>query len=453
MKKQLLILPFGLLCGLQSGFAETTLSSISGAWYDPDYNGSGFNMVETEDGLYAYFYGYKGESDGEALWLLTETAIATPIVVGESYTTGMRAGFFGNGGSFTSAPTADNSGTESWGTVSFTFNSCDSGVAVLSGNDGDISYEIDRLTGIDGLTCSAVDDGSSNGSVNASYFLSSGLAEDISTVTCTFSDGSSGDCYKIVTNNTPGDSDMGPWCPENITDDASKGGIWLESGEVYDVDGAFIQNLASFYNDNEWQMYDSSSGEITITATYQDFVNAANPNVGEAYKNYCVEGKAEYVSGITETFYIPVTPKKANSIYYFSTGGPMSSGPSVRGLAFNGVRFDAPAPTSVILAAYTIAPFDDVGGHLNPYAGYHYHAATGNTTEIAQSDGHAPMIGYALDGYAIYANTDVNGNEATDLDSARGHTDDVRGYHYHVDKAGNNNFIDGLAGVYVESGE
>jgi hypothetical protein len=31
---------------------------------------------------------------------------------------------------------------------------------------------------------------------------------------------------------------MGPWCPGNISDDASKGGIWLEGGEVYDVDGA-----------------------------------------------------------------------------------------------------------------------------------------------------------------------------------------------------------------------
>ncbi|MFP3398777.1 YHYH protein, partial [Brevibacterium sp. SIMBA_078] len=76
-------------------------------------------------------------------------------------------------------------------------------------------------------------------------------------------------------------------------------------------------------------------------------------------------------------------------------------------IAFNGVRFDAPAPVSNILGAYTLAPFDDAGGHINPHAGYHYHAATGLTTKIEQDDGHAPMIGYALDGYGIYANTDA----------------------------------------------
>ncbi len=107
-------------------------------------------------------------------------------------------------------------------------------------------------------------------------------------------------------------------------------------------------------------------------------------------------------------------------------------------------------PIYLALAAYTIAPFDDAGGHVNPHAGYHYHAATGLTTKIAQDDGHAPMIGYALDGYGIYANTGTDGTEYTNLDAARGHEDSVRGYHYHVDKAGNNNFIDGLRGVYAE---
>ena len=41
----------------------------------------------------------------------------------------------------------------------------------------------------------------------------------------------------------------------------------------------------------------------------------------------------------------------------------------------------------------------------------------------------------------------------TDLDETRGHQDDVRGYHYHVDYAGTNNFINGLRGVYALDGE
>lgn len=447
MKKQLM-LAIGLTC-LGQGVADTRLSTTSGVWYDPAYTGSGFNIAEFSNGLFAYFYGYKGGSNGDAQWLLTETGLPTPIVVGKTYEVNMREGFVGNGGSFTAKPTAmtDTSGTQYWGTMNLTFNSCDSGIASLSGLDGDMTHNIVKLAEISGLNCETIND---NGAVNKSYFLTAGLAEEISTVSCSLSDGTTGECYKIVTKNSPSDVAMGPWCPENISDDDSKGGIWIESGEVYDVDGAFVKNLAAFYNDSTWQMYDVATGEIIRTTTYDDFKNAADPNVGETYKNYCVEGQAAWVEDLTETFYIPVTPKKADSITLFSTdGGVMTSVPSVRGLAFNGVRFDAPAPTSAILAAYTLAPFDDAGGHLNPYAGYHYHAATGKTKEIAQSDGHAPMIGYALDGYPIYANTDEDGIEATDLDEARGHYDDIRGYHYHADRAGNNNFIDGLSGVYA----
>ena len=125
-----------------------------------------------------------------------------------------------------------------------------------------------------------------------------------------------------------------------------------------------------------------------------------------------------------------------------------SSGPSVRGVAFNGVRYDAPAPTDAILGAYTLAPFDDAGGHINLNAGYHYHAATGVSTQLAQ-DSHAAMIGYAIDGFGLYAQLDNDGNEPTDLDDCRGHTDDTRGYHYHIDAPGNNNFLNCINGAYV----
>ena len=53
--------------------------------------------------------------------------------------------------------------------------------------------------------------------------------------------------------------------------------------------------------------------------------------------------------------------------------------------------------------------FDDAGGHINVNQGYHYHAATGLSYSIAQPDGHAPLIGYALDGHAIYDLLDAEG--------------------------------------------
>ena len=286
--------------------------------------------------------------------------------------------------------------------------------------------------------------------VDGDLFLEGGLSESVSIVPCTLSDGSSTDCYQLISKGNPPDHNMGPWCPTNISDDASAGGIWLENGEVYDVDGAFIQNMATFYNDNTWQMYDAN-GDIYVTETEDDCANAANPNVGVEYENFCVECLPSYVTDITQTYLIPVTPVRLENTTDIGGGGPGGgNGPSVRGVAFNGVRFDAPAPTDAILGAYTLAPFDDAGGHINLNAGYHYHAATGLTTKIDQTDGHAAMIGYAIDGHAIYELLDTGGNEPTDLDDCRGHYDEVRGYHYHVATAGSNSFINCLSGAYAE---
>lgn len=286
--------------------------------------------------------------------------------------------------------------------------------------------------------------------VNPLLFLEDGVNVQISTIACTLSNGASSTCYKIVSKSTPTDHAMGPWCPNNISDDATAGGIWLEGGEVYDVDGAFIQNMATFYNDNEWLMYDVN-GNIYTTETQADCAAAANPNVGIEYKNFCVECLPAYVTGISQTYVIPITPVKLTQpVQFGGMGGPPGmGGVTVRGLAFNGVRFDAPAPTNAILGAYTLAPFDDAGGHINLMAGYHYHAATGVSTQVAQCDSHAPMIGYALDGHGIYAQKNENGLEPTDLDACRGHYDDTRGYHYHVDYAGENNFINCIYGAYV----
>lgn len=284
--------------------------------------------------------------------------------------------------------------------------------------------------------------------VKSSDFLSAGLSEPISVVSRTLSNGTTADCYKIVCKSTPTDHAMGPWCPTNISDAADAGGIWLKDGNVYNVDGAFIKNLATFFSDPTWMMYNSTTGEVIRTKTQAECQAAANPAVGPEYKNFCVECLPSYVANITQTYYIPVTPVKLTNAIQFGMG-PGASGPAVRGLAFNGVRFDGPAPVNAILGAYTLAPFDDAGGHINLAAGYHYHAATGKSKEIAQSDGHASMIGYAADGHGLFARLDSTGAEPSDLDECRGHTDNTRGYHYHVDKAGANNFINCLKGAYV----
>lgn len=283
--------------------------------------------------------------------------------------------------------------------------------------------------------------------VNSDLFLANGTSLTISTVDCTLSDGTVTTCYQIVSSGSPTDHEMGPWCPDNIADGADKGGIWLENGEVYDVDGAFIANMATFYGDDTWLMYDAN-GDIYTTDTEEDCGNAANPNVGAEYQNFCVECLPAYVANISQTYLIPTKPVKQGTTVAFG-GGPGATGPSVRGLAFNGVRFDAPAPTNAILGAYTLAPFDDAGGHINLNAGYHYHAATGLSKEVTQPDGHSPLIGYAVDGHGLYGQLDDSGNEPSDLDECRGHYDTTRGYHYHVAAPGSNSFLDCLYGAYA----
>lgn len=127
--------------------------SVSGSWYDPAYSGMGFNVAEFSNGVFAYFYGYKGGENGEAQWLLTKSGIPTPIEKGKIYHVDLVSGFIGNGASFTAKPN-NNSGVTDWGTMKITFNSCSNGVAELNGKDGKLTHNITKLASIVGTSCS-----------------------------------------------------------------------------------------------------------------------------------------------------------------------------------------------------------------------------------------------------------------------------------------------------------
>lgn len=274
--------------------------------------------------------------------------------------------------------------------------------------------------------------------VNPSLFIKENLLQAITKEVRTLANGTKAMCYVITSASQPQEHSMGPWCPTHIEDGNDKGGIWFKDGKVYDVDGHFIANLKDFYNDEQWALF-QEDGSIKVTKTQEECEAAAKPNVEEAYHNYCVECLPEYYREKVSTYYIPIKP-----LYLTNT---TSLGRDGIGVAFNGVNFEAPAPTHAILAAHTLAPLDDHGGHVNPHAGYHYHAVTGSTKEIEQQDKHAPMIGYAMDGFAIYGHKDENGNSYSDLDECNGHYDDNRGYHYHAGDAGSNQILGCLHGV------
>ncbi len=276
--------------------------------------------------------------------------------------------------------------------------------------------------------------------LDISHFNDTKLYEPISVVKCELSRGAIADCYKISVTSVPHEHKMGPWCPTHIDDSKDKGGIWFEGGKVYDVDGHFVSNIGEFYKDEKWKLY-NDDGSIKVTVTQKACEGAAKPRVEEIYKNHCVECQPSFYHDHITTYLIPKTP------FYNTTGGRFGRGEPV-GIALNGVNYDSPAPTEAILKAHTLAPLDDCGGHVNPHVGYHYHAATGCTVEVEQADGHAPLIGYAMDGYGIYALLDTNGQSSINLDECRGHEDATRGYHYHVGEPGGNQIIGCLSGQY-----
>lgn len=136
--------------GDSTSTTNTTLK-ISGSWYDPAYSGMGFNIDQIAGGTVIYYYGYKGNQNGQPLWLISAVTNKN-IQKNETYSIEMFSGYAGNGADFNTKPTVD-SGVQSWGTLELTFNSCSSGIAILRGNDGEQTFNIVSLAPIDGISC------------------------------------------------------------------------------------------------------------------------------------------------------------------------------------------------------------------------------------------------------------------------------------------------------------
>ena len=99
-------------------------------------------------------------------------------------------------------------------------------------------------------------------------------------------------CYRITVSGNPVDHEVGPFCPDTITDGADKGGIWFDGENVYDIDGPFIKGLAETYSDDGWKMYDDD-GNVLVTETQEEFEAAARPDVDPALQNHCIEGQLD----------------------------------------------------------------------------------------------------------------------------------------------------------------
>ncbi|PWQ96508.1 YHYH protein [Leucothrix arctica] len=278
-----------------------------------------------------------------------------------------------------------------------------------------------------------------NKPVDPTLFLEGALVGEVETVDCTLSGGTKTSCYRMTIAGAPADpetSPEGPYCPPTITSGADEGGVWIDGkGTVYNVDGKFIENLATLYKDTEWQMYDVKTGKVTIINGARGCEVAGDPRPIPGFNNFCLECPLEEIGGgVKKTVLIPKVPVPAANIAKIQ-------GRENTGIALNGVLLGPPAPLEMILASHSLGVFDDCGAHANPHEGYHYHAANGCSEVVSQEGGHSPMIGYALDGYALFAKTDKSTVEATGLDECGGETDDVRGYHYHASAPGMNQIL------------
>ena len=265
-------------------------------------------------------------------------------------------------------------------------------------------------------------------------FANAQLVGDPIEVDCKLSAGAQTRCIQITVVPAPTTYEAGPWCPTHVNDGPQDAGIWFYDGEVVDADGAFFNRLALLYDDENWQIVDPETGDIRYTATREACDAAARPDVAEEYQNSCVQCLIEYIDeDLTVTYSIPVEPVTADS--------PADIRRTSAGVAFNGIRIDGPAPVDAILGAYTIAAFDDCGGHVNLPVGYHYHAVTdciAHSHDDAQPQEHAPVVGLALDGHFITTHLNTDGSAPDNLDACYGHSTDNMGYHYHAGKPGTN---------------
>ncbi len=231
----------------------------------------------------------------------------------------------------------------------------------------------------------------------------------------------------VDTNNTAGDTST----TESPTDSAAS------SGDEAATRAAVVE--AAAWSDN-----------VTITIDGDTFTFASNGlpshEVLDQYLGDGPDGKF-LASGAVETpttISIPLVPTVADS--------PTETGNGAIGVSVSGAVFFDPyeGDGSDTVANDDNATIDGVpfidacGGHPIPNGTtYHYHGIPFCITDALDTAGeHSAIIGYLLDGHAIYGPQDVGGDEPADLDECMGHTGptpefEEDTYHYHVSSTAN----------------
>lgn len=256
--------------------------------------------------------------------------------------------------------------------------------------------------------------------VDETTVASSALAQAPEIVECTLENGDAAECAQYVVKFQPDDLEIGPFCPETISD---TGGIWDWDGEnagLYRVDGDFLKMLSA----QGYQFYDAD-GTVHVFDIRVE---------GPTETNECIAGSVD--TSVTMTVLIPVNPVMADAPSELGTVAKV-------GLGIDGVPIFADAPS--VLDTGHMPALDVCGGHVDPGGWYHWHATAsdietplagaGLANDCALEQDSSALFAYAFDGFAIYGHTEVDGRTPTDLDECNGHVSMVDGeevYHYHA---------------------
>ncbi len=275
-------------------------------------------------------------------------------------------------------------------------------------------------------------------SFQPSYLNENFMVETATIVSRTMADGSTADCYKVVFQSNP--IADGPYCPATIND---IGGLGIYDGAT---NPGFQVMKAALWNAMEADGYDVVDANGNINIIDPGAGMGGGPPAGGGSMAGCLEASPD--NTLKLTYYIPIEPTMAASNDVIDIVEKL--GVSIDGIPLTGHPPSATqGPPGIPNGGGGIPAIDPCGGHVDPAGYYHLHfgaeemnnvLAAYNITEVSCSNfiqDESALIGFAKDGFPIYASKDSDGSAPTDLDECQGHTcatDEfpVGVYHYHV---------------------
>jgi hypothetical protein len=201
---------------------------------------------------------------------------------------------------------------------------------------------------------------------------------------------------------------------------------WLRKGYM-DLDGNVLQE-DRLIADNVVVRFE---GDKTMVVRARNIPN--HPTAAFPERN----GNPSYIQEHDYTYYLPLNPvhnPRAVAMDRNDSNRALPMG--AIGIAINGVVFYNPFDAGMQDATDMM---DRCCGHPSPDNRYHYHKypVCVKSPFVDEGEAHSPLIGWAFDGYPIYGPYESKGVMAKDgkdnpLNEFNGHSDEVRGWHYHV---------------------